>query len=67
MGSDPIISQSMFSESMKPPVIGGDRLHGLEIRVESGPSELLQRHQAPAEDRVFLGGEFEGRAEDIYQ
>ncbi len=44
-----------------------DCLHGLEIRVEGGPSELLQRHQALAEDHVFTGGEFEGRAEDIHQ
>ncbi len=48
-------------------MIGGDGLHGLEIRVECGPSELLQRHQALAEDYVFGGGEFEGRAEDVHQ
>ncbi len=48
-------------------MIGGDGLHGREIRVEGGPSELLQRHQALAEDHVFAGGEFEGRAEDINQ
>ncbi len=48
-------------------MIGGDGLHGLEIRVEGGPSELLQRHQALAEDCVFAGGEFKGRPEDIHQ
>lgn len=44
-----------------------DCLHGLEIRVEGGPSELLRRHQALAEDHVFAGGEFEGRPEDVHQ
>ena len=48
-------------------MIGGDGLHGREIRVEGGPSELLQRHQALAEDHVFAGGKFKGRPEDIHQ
>jgi len=48
-------------------VIGGDGLHGLEIGEEGGPSELLERHQALAEDHVFTSGELEGRPEDIHQ
>ena len=44
-------------------MIGGDRLHGREIREEGGLGELLQRHQALAEDHVFSGAELEGRAE----
>ncbi len=48
-------------------MIGGDGLHGREIREEGGPGELFQRHEALAEDHVFAGGEFEGGAEDIHQ
>ncbi len=48
-------------------MIGGDGLHGREIREEGGPSELLQRHQTLSEDHVFPGGELEGRPEDVHQ
>jgi len=47
-------------------VIGGDGLHGREIREEGGPSELLQRHEALAEDHVLAGGEFKGLPVDIH-